>query len=428
LLPGHYLKVTSEDHIELKSYWDYVPKTNIVISEREALEEYKGLLKNAVRRQMISDVPVGLLLSGGIDSAVLGYLMKEGSLGKIKAFTIGFPGKGDYNEIDDARETSKQLGLEHYSLTIEQNEYFDFFCNSFNHTEEPIAETTIPALYYVSKLAAKHVKVVLAGQGADEPLAGYHRYIGTYYISKYAGLFKILPLRKIAEILPRNERLKRAAFVSQISMELQRFLGVYTIFTSTQKENLLNGNTKKLIKNTDERLLERLYSQTGGLHDSLSKMLFIDTRMSLSDNLLLFNDKITMANSLEMRVPYLDIELIQFVESLPSSFKIKGLNLKYIHKKAVESWLPSEIVYRKKRGFSTPMDKWLQSSLVKVTKNMLNSKDSACREFFNLDFINKLIDQHQGRKMNFQRHIFALLSFELWYKNYFKNNKFKIIL
>jgi len=155
-------------------------------------------------------------------------------------------------------------------------------------------------------------------------LAGYHRYIGTYYISKYAGLFKILPLRKIAEILPRNERLKRAAFVSQISMELQRFLGVYTIFTSTQKENLLNGNTKKLIKNTDERLLERLYSQTGGLHDSLSKMLFIDTRMSLSDNLLLFNDKITMANSLEMRVPYLDIELIQFVESLPSSFKIKA--------------------------------------------------------------------------------------------------------
>ncbi len=150
--------------------------------------------------------------------------------------------------------------------------------------------------------------------------------------------------------------------------------------------------------------------------------------MSLSDNLLLFNDKITMANSLEMRVPYLDIELVQFVESLPSSFKIKRLNLKYIHKKAVENWLPNEIIYRKKRGFSTPMDEWLKSGLAEITKNVFNSKDSACREFFNLDFINMLIDQHQKRKRNFQRHIFALLSFELWYKNFFKDNKFKVNL
>ena len=169
LFPAHYLKVTAKDGIELKSYWDYLPKTNSVISEREAIEEYQRLLPRAVRRQMISDVPVGLLLSGGVDSAIIGYLMQKESLEKVKAFTIGFPGKGYYNELDDACRTTKLIGLEHYGLTITQNEYLDFLYQSFYHTEEPIAEATIPALYYVSKLAAKHLKVVLAGQGADEP-------------------------------------------------------------------------------------------------------------------------------------------------------------------------------------------------------------------------------------------------------------------
>ena len=419
LLPGHYLKITSEGSIELKSYWEYIPKTNSAISEGEAIEEYQRLLNNAVRRQMISDVPLGLLLSGGVDSAVIGYLMQKKVSKKIKTFTIGFPGKGDYNELDDARKSANFIDSEHYDITITQTEYLDFFYKSFYHTEEPIAEATIPALYYVSKLAAQHLKVVLAGQGADEPLAGYHRYIGARYISKYAGALKMLPFKTIAALLPRNERVKRAAYISQFSTELQRFLGVYTIFTPIQKEHLLKADVKKHLHNADEALVERLYSQTSELKDSLSKILFIDTRMSLSDNLLLFNDKITMANSLEMRVPFLDIELVKFLESLPSSFKLKGLNRKYIHKKAVEKWLPKEIIYRKKRGFATPMDEWLQTSLAKVTKKLLNAKDSACKEYFNLDFINKMIDQHQKRKKNFQRHIFALLSFELWYKNFF---------
>lgn len=426
LQPGHYLQVSTEGNVKLNSYWNHIPETNNHISESEAIEEYQRLFSNAVHRQMVSDVPVGLLLSGGVDSAVIGYLMQENTSEKIKSFTIGFPGKGDFNELDDARITAKRIGSEHYDLTITQKEYLEFFYKSFWYSEEPIAEPTIPALYYVSKLASQHLKVVLGGQGADEILAGYHRYIGAHYICKYASVLQKLPLNTISSLIPRNERLKRAAYASRFPNELQRFLGTYTIFTPLQKEYLVLPEVKKRLHNVDESLVENLYSQTSMLDDSLSKILFIDTRMSLSDNLLLFNDKMTMANSLEMRVPFLDIEFVKFVESLPSRLKLNGLSRKYIHKKAVEKWLPKEIIYRKKRGFSTPMDEWLQKDFAKTAKNLFNKKDSACRKYFNLNFINRMIDQHQNRKEDFKRHIFLLLSFELWHKTFFENKKIEL--
>jgi asparagine synthase (glutamine-hydrolysing) len=420
LQPGHYLQVTTKGNVKLKSFWNYIPKTNNHISENEAIEEYQRLFSAAVCRQMISDVPVGLLLSGGVDSAVIGYLMQKNTSGKIKSFTIGFPGKGDFNELEDARTTAEWIGSEHYDLTITQEEYMDFFYKSFWYTEEPIAESAIPALYYVSKLASQHLKVVLGGQGADEPLAGYTRYIGAHYICKYASVLQKLPLNTILSILPRNERLKRAAYANRFSNELQRFLGIYTIFTPLQKEYLILPEVKKQLHDVDEALVESFYSQTSMLEDSLSKILFIDTRMSLPDNLLLFNDKMTMANSLEMRVPFLDIEFVKFIESLPSKFKLNGLKSKYIHKKAVEKWLPKEIIYRRKRGFSTPMDEWLQKDFARTARNLFNKKGSACRKYFNIDFINGMIAQHQNRKEDFKRHIFLLLSFELWHKTFFE--------
>ena len=420
LYPGYYFKITSGGAAELHSYWDYVPTINRSISEHDAIEQYQTLLENAVRRQMLSDVPVGLLLSGGIDSAVVGYLMQQHQRDRIKTFTIGFAGKGEYNELDDARRTAEFIGSEHFELTLPPTQYVDFFLRSFHYTEEPIAEPTIPALYYVSKLAASHVKVVLAGQGADEPLAGYHRYVGEKYISTLAPVLRMLPLKTIAGLLPRNERFKRASYASQFSGELQRFVAIYTIFTSAQKEMLLADHIKKDLRNVDEKLVERLYSETGALNDTLSKLLFVDTRISLADNLLLFGDKMTMANSLEMRVPFLDLELVCFLESLPSSLKLRGRTGKYIHKKALQQWLPRDIILRKKRGFATPMDEWLQGDFADTARKLLNAQDSASRMYFNIGFVNQMLEQHQSRRENFERHIFALLSFELWHKTFFE--------
>jgi asparagine synthase (glutamine-hydrolysing) len=205
---------------------------------------------------------------------------------------------------------------------------------------------------------------------------------------------------------------------------MERFLAIYTIFTPEQKEHLLNKDVKQQTRNVDLELIKRLYDQASGLKDSLAKILFIDTRKTLADNLLLFGDKITMANSLEMRVPFLDVELIKFVETLPSEMKLKGGVHKYIHKTAVKKWLPDEIIYRKKRGFSTPMDTWLQTDFAKEAGDLFNDSNSACRKYFNIEFINEMLNKHQNRKENFQRNIFALLSFEIWHKTFFERNTF----
>lgn len=424
LFAGHYLKINANGTSELKSFWKYHPQVDLKISEKDAIAKYQELLEAAVKRQMISDVPVGLLLSGGVDSAAIGYLMGTFSEKKIRTFTVGFEGKGDFNELEDARSSAKYIGSEHFETYITQKEYLDFFYKSFYYTEEPIAEMTIPALYHVSKLASSHVKVVLAGQGADEPLAGYKRYFGEQQLSKYSQLLSLLPLKQLAQVFPRDESLRRAAYASQFTNELERFLAIYTIFTPEQKSHLLNKDVITRVKNTDLELISRLYDQARGLKDSLSKILFIDTRKTLADNLLLFGDKITMANSLEMRVPFLDVELIKFIESLPSGMKLRRGVHKYIHKVAVKKWLPDEIIYRKKRGFSTPMDSWLQNDFAKEAKNMLNDPGSASKKYFNIEYINHMLDAHQNRKQNFQKNIFALLSFEIWHKTFFERKTF----
>jgi asparagine synthase (glutamine-hydrolysing) len=419
LIPGSFLKINSNRKIILDSYLDHKPITDHSISEIDAIEEYQRLLEKSVKRQIISDVPVGVLLSGGVDSAIIASLMQKETKDNIKTFTIGFEGKGDFNELDDAKSTAELLNTDHYDLIITKQEYMDFFFKSFFYLEEPIAESTIPALFHVSKLASNHLKVVLAGQGADEPLGGYHRHIGEKYINKLGFLMRCLPLESIASLIPRNEKFKRAVYTSRFSDELNRFLALYTIFTPEQKDILLNDDTKQKLTDVNKTIVERLYTQTDELDDSLAKLFYIDTRLSLSDNLLLFGDKITMANGLEMRVPFLDIDLINFLETLPSSFKLRGITRKYIHKKAVEKWLPKSIIYRKKRGFQTPMDNWLQNDLAPIAKNYLCSNNSISCNFFNVKEISKMIDMHQQKKANYQRSLFSLLSFEMWYREFF---------
>jgi len=422
LKPSHYLVVDSNGKIKEKDYWNYYPITNFNISENEAIKEYQRLLENSVRRQLISDVPVGLLLSGGIDSAVIGYLMQKYSYEKIKTFSIGFEGEGDYNELDDAKKSAEFISSEHYELKITRKEYLDFFLKSFYYTEEPISEPTIPALYYISKLAAENVKVVLSGQGADEPLGGYKRYMGEKILSTFPRVISLFSKLHVGEMLNRNERFKQTLYASvQTNLE-RRFLSIYTVFNEHVKKKIIKDEYSGLIKNNNVLYVENLFKYTSNLSESLNKLLFIDTRMSLSDDLLIFGDKISMANSLEMRVPFLDVELIKYLESLPVKFKLRFLTHKYIHKKSLQEWLPSKIIHRKKRGFVTPIDGWLQSNLSNDVRDLLNSNNSLSRLIFKIDELNNLLKDHKEKKENYAKHIFILLSLELWYQNFFNNH------
>ncbi len=419
LLPGHILLVRQGCTPRLFPISESRPRTNLHISEDEARFEYTRLLRQAVQRQMMSDVPVGILLSGGVDSAIIARFMTDHAETAVRSYSIGFEGSGDFNELNEARQSAELLGTSHNELSITRTQYLEFFEKSFYFLEEPIAMSTIPAMFYVSQLASRDVKVVLAGQGADEPLAGYPRYRGEKFLSDYGWLLNKLPLQKMASLLPRNERVKRLAYSTAFRSELERFRAIHTIFHPDLKKRILKSELNDAISSAPDQSMDRLYALSSDLNDSLSRLLYIDTRHNLADNLLLFNDKMSMANSIEMRVPFLDHELVAFLETLPSSLKIRGSMQKYLHKKACEAVLPSEIVHRKKRGFATPIDEWLQNDLAKTLQRLFNERDSAVREYFNLHTINQMILLHQTRRENYQRHLFALLSFELWHRNFF---------
>lgn len=417
-----YLEFNLDGTVKYTDYWPKVQKINNDITEEEALVEYRRLLDQSVKRQLLSDVPVGLLLSGGLDSAVLGKLMSEKSSYQIKTFTVGFEGKGNYNELDDARVTSQLINSEHHEIYMEKGTYMNYFYKSFFHTEEPIAEPTIPALYYLSNLASQHVKVVLSGQGADEPMAGYKRYKGEKFISDYRKVLSMLPLSLASTLFPNNSTIDRGIYSAKFKDELDRFIAIYTLFTPDLKGKLYQGGLQDQIGLDQKFLFQKAFDRTDKNADSLSKLLFLDTRTMLPDNLLLFNDKLTMANSIENRVPYLDIDLVNYLETLPIHLKLKGQMGKYIHKKASEAWLPKSIIHRKKRGFETPVGDWFKNELSDSLTDLIDSSDSLSRKYFNVPFIKDMIQQHRTMKRDYKKQLFILLSLELWHSSFFKSD------
>ncbi|NEM97753.1 asparagine synthase (glutamine-hydrolyzing) [Pontibacter burrus] len=414
-----YLEYDCSGEINIHNYWPKKQVINYNINERDAIAEYKYLLEQAVNRQLMSDVPLGLLLSGGLDSAVLGHFMSKHSTYKVKSFTVGFEGKGNYNELDDARSTASIIQSEHYEVVMNKEQYLNYFYSSFYHTEEPIAEPTIPALLLVSQLASRHVKVVLSGQGADEPMAGYKRYKGEKLISQYHKLLSLIPLTYLSKILPNSSTIDRGIYSSGFKNEIDRFVAIYTLFTPDLKKKLYQDDLLDMIGQDQKLFFANHYAHADPTGSSLSKLLFIDTRSMLPDNLLLFNDKLTMANSIENRVPYLDIDLVNFIESLPEKFKLNGHTGKYIHRKAAQDFLPTQIINRKKRGFETPVHEWLRSELSATLLDIINSENSFSRTYFNRGFISKMVEQHRNNKKDYHKHLFILLSLELWYKNFY---------
>lgn len=420
LPPGHRLQVDAKG-ARLVRYWRKIPQIQD-ISEADAIDAYAQLFQRAVERQMVSDVPVGSLLSGGVDSAMVTAVMRGHSPYPVTTFSIGFEEEGDWNELDDAADTARFLGTSHEDLRISAQDYVDFFPQSLWSLEEPVLSQSTFAFYYLSRLARQKVKVVLTGQGADEPWAGYDRYRGEKLAGSLGWLAGNPMSRRLVRTLPRAEKLRRATHALGERDPAQRFAGIHALFAPEDSQRLLRAEVADTVGRCDPTEPIRFWQQDVEHLDGLSQLLYVDTRLSLPDDLLFYGDKLAMANSLEARVPILDVELVEFVESLPPSLKLRGLTGKYAHKRAARRWLPDAIVHRRKKGFGTPVDGWFQNELDGFVRETLLAPRSACSEYFEPRAVETLLQEHRQGRRDHRRRIFALLSFELWHRRFLQSS------
>jgi asparagine synthase (glutamine-hydrolysing) len=422
LPPGHSLTL-SRRGIAVERFWHWVPGQTDGRSEQELVEEYQGLLEDAVRLQLRSDVPLGLFLSSGIDSGVLLAIMSQYSSGPVRAFTIGFEGGDQSNEVTSAGEVARMFGARHEFMMVGPEDYERYYQRYLWDLEEPVGNETAAAFYFVSRITSRQVKVALTGQGADEPWAGYQRYIGaklsSYYSRVPAGITGGVA-RLVARVPGRAERLKRGALALGEPDPLTRFAKVYSFFSSEMKNELylpwFQAELAATLREPKDALA-RLQGDVAHL-DPLTQMLYIDTRSNLPDDLLMVGDKMSMANSLEARVPFLDYRLVEFIERLPARLKLHGFTGKYLHKKASEKWLPAERVWQKKKGFANPIEHWFRERMRPFVEECLLAPDAGVARYFDQACIRRMLELDRSGAEQLRRHIYLLVSFELWHRRF----------
>ncbi len=357
--PGHYGIIRlAEESLQIQVF-PFISKSaqQISITFDDAIEEYGRLVKQAITRQMMGDVDVGVLLSGGVDSALVAAIASRSTSKRMKAFTVGFENDCMENEIDLAKETANILDLEQHVVTINENDYFNDFEKCCRIVEEPIGADSTIMMYHLSELASQHVKVVLTGQGADEPLGGYFRYQGEY-IREQLPSFVFKVLKRLVPLLGiKNQQLLRGARSLAINDDIKRIFNSYAVFTEDEIFKLsglrLGNKSEELVRYFNNLLCRKEQS-------ALQRSLIIDSHMDLADNLLIYTDKLSMNFALETRVPLLDLELVRFIESLPIEYKVRFRKGKVIHKAFAKSYLPETIINRKKRSFAPPTDVWFR--------------------------------------------------------------------
>lgn len=408
LKPGHYLEVdlkNSEIKIKNIPFLNPVPETKNFNSFKEAKDQYRILFDQAVKSQLLSDVPIGILLSGGVDSAMVAATAQKFTPNKLKAFTIGFEGDHYEDEIEDARISAEILGLDHHVKKINFEDFLSIFKKCSKIVEEPLGTTSLIPMYFLSELASQHVKVVLTGQGADEPLGGYPKYKSEILNSKIPIWAQKIGYKLFSQFNFKNEKIKRGINTLGIEDDLSRFLKNYELFNNQDILELINIHDTQSINKI--KYYYDVLECKKKTHSS-ERLMALDSRMNLADDLLNYTDKITMNFALECRVPLLDLKLVEYIESLPYNFRLNLTEGKIIHKEYAKELLPKEIIFRKKKGFQSPTNYWFKSNSILI-KEILNNENNIFSKIFNLKKVNEIIAQHENGYSK-EKQIFLLLS------------------
>ena len=424
-LPPATFLTMKNSQIQTQKYWDLDPSQKLDLSEDDCQERFLALLEDSVRARLTSDVPLGSFLSGGIDSTTIVSYMRKLSASKPKTFSIGFKDQS-YNELDYSREASDFLETEHHALMVEPDVQ-TILPEIVSANDEPLADNSAIPMFFLSQMTRKRVKVALSGDGGDENLAGYE----TYIADKLFPYFKKLPFKNLLAFLigalptsfnkvSFDYKLKQFVKAKSFSLEKAHY-SWREIFSEEEKKLLLDPDIYKKIEYPDTFEYFRQYFEKYPNAEFLDKALYTDMKTWLIDDVLTKVDRASMGNSLEVRVPFLDFHLIEFLAKVPTHLKLRGFQTKYLLKKSMRGKIPKKIIWRKKEGFNAPVSMWLRKELKSLVLEKLSDRSLKKTGCFDHRFVNGLVnDYFAGRKDNSYK-IWVLLNFIMWKEKVLNN-------
>lgn len=420
LLPGHFLKFQNGS-VTTNQYWDFdYSGTDDAKTEAEYVELVRDKLREAVRIRLVSEVPLGAFLSGGVDSSSIVALMSEFSETPVKTFSIGF-NEDTFSELKFARVAAKRFNTEHHEFIVTPD-LVEVVDQLVWHFDEPFADSSALPTFMVSKMAREFVTVVLTGDGGDELFAGYTRYA----IDKRRSGLEKLPasvrrslLRPLSEALPAGA--KGRNFLYNTSLDaVDRYIDSVSHFGKLKKASLYSSSMRANLDGRDggAEAIFRDHASKPSSGDPTDRLLYLDGKTYLPSDILTKVDRMSMAASLEARAPLLDHELIELVQKIPAGLKLKGLETKYIFKKAMEGIVPDEILYREKQGFGVPINEWINAELKNRIREDLRARKTVERGYFEAKYIETLLDEHERGRRDHSHSLWILWMLELWHRRY----------
>ncbi len=419
LAPGTRL-VVRNGAVTVERWWRYrpVPFEPMPTAE-QAADQLLELYKQAVKRQLISDVPLGLLLSGGVDSALLLALMNLYGH-EWKSFTIGFGSGFQNDELGYATQTAKLMNSPNYRVELDRSMFEKSMPTIVRALEEPVTASSVVPMYHVCRRAREEVKVILVGQGPDELFGGYKRHLGV----RYGPYWRSLPawvrglFSSALSKVPRNEAVRRGLHSLDVPLRMERYRSIFSLVPAETiaglfKDGLLpSGASDEILKCWAD--LEPMMEGA----DELGGFQFLEIRSSLPDELLMYGDKLSMAHGLEARVPYLDQEIVEYVERLAASYKVQWGRRKWLHRRVARSFLPAAIIERRKLGFETPVDQWLRDSVTSEMQTTLLDNRSLIYEYLRPEEVRRIVDEHRSGRHDYIKVLFSIVVLDEWLRSF----------